>query len=113
MVDRPPRATLTIRIEPDLHRSLAAIADAGGVSMNAVAEAALNREVVLRAAELAETYERAADAMRGHSRRRLADLVDEIATDEAATPEPLATTRAPAVGAATFEAIAVRAHRVG
>lgn len=113
MSEQPPRATLTIRIEPSLHRSLAAVADAEGLSMNAVAEAALSREVIERSAELAETYERAAEAMRAVSSPRLVDLIDEIATDEASTPEPVPSRRVDAVPAPTFEAISARARRVG
>lgn len=113
MTEQPSRATLTIRIAPALHRSLAAVADAEGVSMNAVAEAALNREVVERAADIAETYERAAEAMRSVARPRLDDLIDEIAADEASASEPIPARRVPAAPAPTFESISARARRVG
>ena len=113
MVEPASRATLTIRIDPSLHRSLAAVADAGGESMNAVAETALSREVVRRAADLADTYERAAAAMRANAQLRLADLVDEIAADEATIPESVPTERTSLPPDATFEAVTARARRVG
>ena len=113
MAEPAARATLTIRIDPWLHRSLAAVANAGGESMNAVAETALSREVVRRAADLADTYERAAAAMRANARLRLADLVDEIAADEATTPEAVPTERATLPPDVTFEAVTARARRVG
>ena len=81
--------------------------------MNTVAEAALRREVVERAAEFADSYQRAAEAMRSVARPRLADLVDEIATHEASTPEPVETRRIDRVSAPTFEAIRAHARRVG
>lgn len=112
MADPAPRATLTIRIDPALHRSLAAVAEAAGRSMNAIAEAALTRDVVHRAAELAETYERAAAAMRVHAQPRLADLIDEIAAEEAENPEPVPTRWDPAPQA-TFQAVSARARSVG
>jgi predicted transcriptional regulator len=107
------RAILTIRIDPLLHRSLAAVADAEGASMNSIAEEAVVREVSRRSAGLAETYERLAAEMRQRSRPRLAELIDEIANDEAASPEPLAAHRVKPVGAATFEALKDHARRVG
>lgn len=82
------RATLTIRIDSRLHRSLAAVADAERASMNSIAEEALAHEVSRRAANLADTYERLASAMRDRSRPRLTELIDEIAEAEA-MPEPL------------------------
>ncbi len=113
MVQKPVRATLTIRIDPHLHRSLAAVADAEGASMNSIAEAAVGHEVTRRSAGLADTYERLAAAMRDQARSRLADLINEIAENEAALPEPLTTRRASAVGAVTFEALQGHARRVG
>lgn len=111
-VAEPLRATLTIRISPALHRSLAAVADAEGESMNAVAEAALSHEVARRAATLAESYERATEAMRDRARLRLAEAIDEIAADESTTSEPVPTRHHSAVPATTFEAISARARRV-
>lgn len=81
--------------------------------MNSIAEEAVGREVARRSAALAETYERLAVAMRDRARPRLADLIDEIADNEAASPEPVATLRVSAVGAATFEALQGHARRVG
>jgi predicted transcriptional regulator len=107
------RATLTIRIDPRLHRSLAAIAEAEGTSMNSIAEEAVAQEVAHRAAGLADTYERLAKGMRERARPRLATMIDEIADDEATSPEPLPTRRTNAVGAATFEALKGYARRVG
>ena len=95
--------TLTIRVDPALHQSLAAVADAEGLSMNAVAEAALSREVSLRAAELSDAYQSAADVMRTHAARRLTDVIDEIAANEATTPEPVPTRRIPSAPAATLK----------
>lgn len=109
----PARATLTIRIDPRLHRSLAAVADAEGASMNSIAEEAVAHEVSRRAANLAETYERLASAMRDRSRPRLAELIDEIADSEVTAPEPLSARRVSALPAATFEALAGYARRVG
>jgi hypothetical protein len=113
MADQVSRATLTIRIDPALHRSLAAVADAEGLSMNALAEVALTREVTQRAAELADAYERAAQALREHAAPRLGDLVGEIAAGEAAGAEPVPTKHEPDLPAATFQAISNRAHRMG
>jgi len=113
MAEQPPRMTLTIRVDPALHQSLAAVADAEGLSMNAVAEAALSREISLRAAELSDAYQSAAEAMRAHAAPRLADAIDAIAANEATTPEPVPTLHVPPAPAATFEAITARARRVG
>ena len=107
------RSTLTLRIDPRLHRSLAAVADAEGESMNSIAEGAVSQEVARRAATLATTYERLALAMRARTHPRLADLVDEIATDEATSAEPLQVRRVNTIGAATFEALEGHAHSVG
>lgn len=106
------RATLTIRIDSRLHQSLAAVADAEHVSMNSIAEEALAHEVSRRAANLADTYERLASAMRERSRPRLTELIDEIAEAEA-MPEPLSARRVAAVAPATFEALTAHARRVG
>jgi predicted transcriptional regulator len=111
MDEEPAKATLTIRVDPSLHRSLAAVAEAEGSSMNAVAEAALNREVAERGAELAETYEHAAEVMRGDV-HCLADVIDEIAADETAMGEPVPTRHTVAPLAAAFGAISARARRV-
>jgi predicted transcriptional regulator len=108
----PARATLTIRIDPRLHRSLAAVADAEGTSMNSIAEEAVAHEVSRRAANLADIYDRLASSMRDRARPRLADLIDEIAEDEA-SPEPLAARRVNVLPVATFEALAGHARRVG
>jgi predicted transcriptional regulator len=113
MAGEPARSTLTIRIDPRLHRSLAAVAAAEGASMNSIAEDAVSHEVARRSAALADTYERMAIAMRERALPRLADLIDEIADDEASSPEPLQTRRVNAVGAATFEALKGHARRVG
>ena len=83
-----------------------------GESMNTVAEAALSHEIARRATTLAETYERAALAMRENVRPRLAAIIDEIAADEAATVEPIPTRHEPTEPVATFEAIIARARRV-
>jgi predicted transcriptional regulator len=106
------RATLTIRIDSRLHRSLAAVADAEGASMNSIAEEAVALEVSRRAANLADTYERLAEAMRDRTRPRLAELIDEIADDEA-SPEPFVARRVSALPDATFEAVTSHARRVG
>jgi predicted transcriptional regulator len=113
MAQQPPRTTLTIRIDPALHQSLAAVADAEGLSMNAVAEAALRREISLRASELSDAYQSAAEAMRAHAAPRLVDVIDAIAANEATAPEPVPTRHIPPAPAATFEAIIARARRVG
>ncbi len=113
MANQQARATLTLRIDRALHQSLAAVADAEGVSMNAVAEEALTREVSSRAATLARIYEQAAVAMRAHARPRLADVIDELAVDEATTPEPVPAHHAATTTEATFTAITTAARRVG
>ena len=113
MATETPRATLTIRIDAQLHRSLAAVATAEGASMNTIAEQALVHEVSRRAASLADSYERAAAAMRERARPRLAELIDEIAEDEAMAPEPVTGRRVVGVPNATFEAVGAHARRVG
>jgi hypothetical protein len=81
--------------------------------MNSIAEQAINQEVARRSAALADTYQRLAVAMRERARPRLAYLIDEIAEDEAFSPEPFQTRRVSAIGAATFEALKGHARRVG
>jgi predicted transcriptional regulator len=103
------RATLTIRIDPHLHKSLAAVAEAEGASMNSIAEEAVSHEVMRRSAMIADTYERLAKAMRTRLNPRLAELVEEIANDEATSPEPIQAQR---VVAATFDALKDHARRV-
>ena len=81
--------------------------------MNAIAEQALLHEVSRRAAMLANSYERAAAAMRDGIRPRLAELIDEIADNEATAAEPVAGRRIAAVSNATFEDVGAHARRVG